>query len=301
MQARKSFVLLALLAAAPATLLAQQEERVRRPETCRVVTTPDPVPIQSVQERKPPFLLEAGNESRVRVADKGDAEIGQIQEYLFSRHDGRLRFVVIRGIGGSQVQDRLVPYSSLDWDEDTRVLSLASSLGGLQEYPVFDREQLESVYAAEFSQASESAKGVGTMKQPRATGDGVLPRRPSPLFLSEEVLAAEVRARHQDLGHVNRLLFDPSRGRVVYALIQESAAPSEASLVVPWQALEMPATIDTDEIVFWLGLSAAELEDAPRLGEEGLESLEDPERVSAVHAFYGIPEFTPRACAERVD
>jgi hypothetical protein len=192
-------------------------------------------------------------------------------------------------------------YSSLDWDEDTRVLSLASSLGGLQEYPVFDREQLESVYAAEFSQASESAKGVGTMKQPRATGDGVLPRRPSPLFLSEEVLAAEVRARHQDLGHVNRLLFDPSRGRVVYALIQESAAPSEASLVVPWQALEMPATIDTDEIVFWLGLSAAELEDAPRLGEEGLESLEDPERVSAVHAFYGIPEFTPRACAERVD
>jgi sporulation protein YlmC with PRC-barrel domain len=93
----------------------------------------------------------------------------------------------------------------------------------------------------------------------------------------------------QELGHIEEVVIEAATGDVAYAVLASGGflGLGEQLRAIPWRALQLPPEATS----FRLGMTAAQLQNAPGFDRKRWPDLEDRHWGDTIHAYYGQPPY----------
>ena len=220
-----------------------------------------------------PQLVKApiGSAAKVQTAD--GIALGTFEDHVIDLSTGAVVFVVVKTADAS----RLVPYSRFSWDAETRALSLAATPEDLAGMPEYDAKKLQSLDG--FGRVADAAE-AGT-QEASAKSDEILRN-----VTASQLLGASVFVEKSSFASTSGLVLDPTIGRIGFVLVHDAPARNASPMIVPWRALDWTQEKADDNGHFRLGMTKAQLIDAPRLEGGDPKTLADRDAVKTIRSFY---------------
>ncbi|PRX90885.1 PRC-barrel domain-containing protein [Paraburkholderia sp. BL25I1N1] len=101
-----------------------------------------------------------------------------------------------------------------------------------------------------------------------------------------------------EIGKISDIMLDVRSGRVTYAVLSEGGFLGIGSTLhaIPWSAL----TLDTDEMCFFVDITAEEVRNEPGFDKDHWPSMADVQWGATVHRYYNRDPYWsgPRAVSE---
>jgi sporulation protein YlmC with PRC-barrel domain len=239
-------------------------------------------------------LVPASSAIGTNVYGSDGEKIGDVNDIVISRTDGRIVYALVGRGGVLGVGEKVVPvpYSALGWDTNKKAFTLPISKERMKEAPTLDRGEWVSLAD---SSKSESVYRFFNVQRDIANADDQayrtsfhsnLPADQKPLLRVSEIKGKKLMADDgRDLGRVEEIVYDASSGRVAFAVVTFGGALGlgEDKVAVPWTLLD----VNRDGRLVAVGLDKEKVRSAPRLTSRDWQELRDPAFASRVYSHYG--------------
>jgi sporulation protein YlmC with PRC-barrel domain len=111
-----------------------------------------------------------------------------------------------------------------------------------------------------------------------------------PLYKLQTIIGRAVESHSgQELGHIEEVVIETATGDVAYAVLASGGflGLGEQLRAIPWRALQLPPEATS----FRLGMTAAQLQNAPGFDRKRWPDLEDRHWDDTIQAYYGQPPY----------
>lgn len=240
------------------------------------------------------------------------SDLGDIRDFLIDSETGQVTHAIISSGGLGDVGDtlRAIPCDRIEWSEDEdgeRQAHVDLSEDAFAKIPEFDEDSADRLVreARERVDAAGKVAREGAGKRGDAGTTTASARLRTMAQMASDIGEFDVLAPGGDeaVSSIGDVYIDTERRTVCFVSIELN----DATYVVPFRALELRVTnreeaedVDDLEFAYVAPRTAEQMKRAPRISEEGNRTLENPEFVSAVYAFYDMED--PRASdADRTD
>jgi hypothetical protein len=212
------------------------------------------------------------------LEDASGERLGVMRNHVIERATGRLLAIVVEtGFEGDADHKTVaVPFDRFLWNAETGSLLLPMDAETLGTLPAYDPEDLQSVTASpRKARAVEATRTNDKVRNLAAAG----------------ILEAKVLGTDEPFGAVTEILFEPKHGEVAFLVVQGNVPSANGmSYVVPFKAAEWKKPEDpaAERGSFHIGMTVAEIAEAPKLDQGGIRALENPKTVEHIYRYYGI-------------
>lgn len=234
-----------------------------------------------------------------------EADLGDIEDFLIDAETGTITHAIISsgGIGGVGNTLRALSCGDIEWvegddgDDGDRKAYVDLSEDAFAELPEFDEENADRLVreARARMEASGSVAREGAGKKGEAGTRAASARMRAMAQMTSEISGFDVLAPGGDetLSSVGDVYIDTERRSISFVTIEVE----DAMYVVPFRALELRVTnreeaedVDDLRFAYVAPRSLEQMARAPRISEDEDRTLENPEFVRSVYAFYGMED-----------
>lgn len=208
-----------------------------------------------------------------KIVGQDGKQMGEIADVVFLSYGGVFDAAVVKVAGGEHKVK--VPFSALQWKAEDRSYTTAMTREQLTAMPRFDPQD----YAQDASRQPADAATDGKA----AEAAGAVAKKSSQFLLLSDLEQRTVNSSAGVLGRIVQAITEAKPQSIVFVTVKAGTDLGDGDIhPIPWRALRLDETGKLTTSV-----DAAKLTSAPKL--ERIESLEDPEFLRKVTAFYGVP------------
>jgi len=231
-----------------------------------------------------------------------ETDLGDISDFLIDAETGKITHAIISsgGIGGVGDTLRALPCDEIKWvedDEGERKAYVDLSEDAFAEIQEFDEESADRLVreARTRMDAPESVAREGAGKKGEAGTRAASARMRAMAQMTSDISGFDVLAPGGDeaVSSVGDVYIDTERHSVCFV----SMEVDDAMYVVPFKALEIRVTnreeaedVDDLEFAYVAPRTVEQMKQAPRISEDEGRTMENPEFVRAVYAFYDMED-----------
>lgn len=218
-----------------------------------------------------------------KVVNPQGEDLGKITDLVVDRERGSTPYAVVSfgGVLGMGRDSVAVPMRAISHDDRTGNCMLAASKEQLEKAPDFDPKNWESLH--EDSWLDRIGQAFGNDDRDKQTSTG----RPSERYiLSTDLEGSDVVDDHgEKAGSIQDIISNRSSGEIDFALLGTGGLGGIGADTkpVPWQALRQSGVKQ-----FSVPMPRERIKQAPELGKEEVNHLEQPEFCDSVCSFYGL-------------
>jgi sporulation protein YlmC with PRC-barrel domain len=228
--------------------------------------------------------LQARNLLFTKVVGQDGKQLGEVADVAFLPYGGVLDSAVIKlTTSDGKVK---VPFTSLQWKAKDRQYSTSMTREQLAAMPAFDaKDHGGGQEGMEAKKDKDKGKEIDIAGTGQKEGQGVADAsvKPSQHLLLSKLEQHPVMAGTETIGRIGQVFLEANPRSVVLVTVKTGTDLGQGdTYLIPWRALRFDATGK-----LMTSVDSAKLETAPKL--ERLESLDDPEYLRKVTAFYGVP------------
>jgi hypothetical protein len=220
-----------------------------------------------------PAWMQARNLLGTKIAGLDGKQLGEIADVVFLPYGGVFDAAVVKVAGGEHKVK--VPFSSLQWKAEDRSYTTGMTREQITAMPRFDPQDYSSDTAKQPADAATTGKAAEVA--------GAAAKKPAQFLLLSDLEQRTVNSSGGVLGRIVQAITESNPRSVVFVTVKAGTDLADGDIhPVPWRALRLDETGKLTTSV-----DATKLSSAPKL--ERIESLEDPEFLRKVTAFYGVP------------
>ena len=233
---------------------------------------------------------------------------GSITDLVIDRRNGKVAFAVLaEGASANYGKQVCIPWDKLTWDAKESRFTSTMTATEVADAPVFDREHLdklpglnpagETPGSGRGGTAEASGEHEGGAVDPtssRKPGESAgapskLDKRNAPMLVSG-IRTSGMLARQDAFGEISDVYIEPKSGAVAMLAVASGGVLGigQSTYVIPWCACTVVDAVDPGKKPdFRLDKAKADLESAPKLGDEGADVC-DKKCREKIYRFYAV-------------
>jgi sporulation protein YlmC with PRC-barrel domain len=228
------------------------------------------------------------------VRGLNDEKVGDINDLLISRPDGRVSIALIGHGGVLGIGEKViaVPYDALSCNHKDRVYMLPISKDRLKAAPALEKGEWRTLSEPSKLDTSYTYFGLTRPTGPNADdrayateAHSALKTADWPLLRVSDVRGQKLMADDgRELGKVDDVVFDANSGRIAFAVVKFGGflGMGEDRVAVPWTVFD----VNKDGKLFAVNLDQEAVKAAPRITKSDWSEIREPGYGTRVYKHY---------------